>query len=64
VVTGDRFEVIGKWKAAIHDNTRVYQPWEKPYYVLFPGDVYDMATRKIERYGAGSPAPRQVIGSR
>jgi len=53
VVTGDRFEVIGKWKVAVHDNTRVYQPWEKPYYVLSAGDVYNMKTRKIEKYGAG-----------
>lgn len=49
VVTGDRFEVIGKWKVAIHDNTRVYQPWEKPYYVLSPGDAYNMKTRSIEK---------------
>jgi len=55
VVTGDRFEVIGKWKVAIHDNFRAYQPWEKPYYVLSPGDVYNMKTRKIEKYGTGSP---------
>ena len=61
VVTGDRFEVIGKWKVAIHDNTRVYQPWEKPYYVLSPGDVYNMKTRKIEKYGTGSPVPPPVI---
>jgi cyanophycinase len=57
VVTGDRFEVMGKWKVAIHDNTRVYQPWEKPYYVLSPGDVYNMKTRKIEKLGNGT-APR------
>ena len=54
VVTGDRFEVIGEWKVAVHDNTRVYQPWEKPYYVLSPGDVYNMKTRKIEKYGIGA----------
>ncbi len=53
IVTGDRFQVIGKWKVAIHDNTRVYEPWEKPYYVLSAGDVYDMKARKIEKYGAG-----------
>jgi cyanophycinase len=53
VVTGDRFEVIGKWKVAIHDNTRAYQPWEKPYFVLSPGDVYNMKTRTIEKYGTG-----------
>jgi cyanophycinase len=61
VVTGDRFEVIGKWKVAIHDNTRPYQPWEKPYYVLSPGDIYNMKTRKIEKYGNGSPVPPPVI---
>jgi cyanophycinase len=55
VVTGDKFEVIGKWKVAVHDNTRVYQPWEKPYFVLSLGDVYNMKTRKIEKYGIGSP---------
>lgn len=53
IVTGDRFEVMGKWKVAIHDNTRLYQPWEKPYYVLSPGDVYNMKTRKVEKLGTG-----------
>jgi cyanophycinase len=53
VVTGDRFEVIGKWKVAIHDNTHVYQPWEKPYYVLSAGDVYNMKTRNVEKHGTG-----------
>jgi cyanophycinase len=54
IVKGDKFEVIGKWKVAIHDNTRLYQPWEKPYFVLSVGDVYNMKTRKIEKYGIGS----------
>ena len=57
VVTGDRFQVIGKWKVAIHDNRRTYQPWEKPYYVLSPGDVYNMKTRLIEKYGTGVLVP-------
>ncbi len=48
-MTGDKFEVMGKWKVAVHDNTRLYQPWEKPYFVLSPGDVYNMKTRKIEK---------------
>jgi cyanophycinase len=61
VVTGDRFEVIGKWKVAVHDNTRPYQPWEKPYYVLSQGDVYNMQTRRIEKYGTGSPVPPPAI---
>jgi cyanophycinase len=53
VVKGDRFEVIGAWKVAIHDNTRLYQPWEKPYFVLSAGDAYNMRTRKIEKFGTG-----------
>jgi cyanophycinase len=46
VVTGDTLEVIGRWMVAVHDNTRAYQPWEKPYFVLGPGDRYDMKARK------------------
>lgn len=58
IVTGDTFEVMGKWKVAIHDTTRLYQPWEKPYYVLSPGDVYDMKQRKVVKYGTGViPSP-------
>ena len=45
VVKGDQFEVMGKWKVAVHDNTQMYQPWEKPYYILGAGDVYNMKTR-------------------
>jgi len=47
IVTGDTFEVMGKWMVAIHDNTRAYQPWEKPYFVLGPGQKYNMKTRQI-----------------
>lgn len=54
IVNGDRFEVTGLWKVAVHDNTRLYQPWEKPYYVLSPGDVYNMKTRQIEKLGIGT----------
>jgi cyanophycinase len=53
IVTGDHFEVTGAWKVAVHDNTRVYQPWEKPYFVLSKGDVFNMKTRKIEKFGIG-----------
>lgn len=53
VVTGDTFEVIGKWKVTVHDTTRLYQPWEKPYFVLSAGDVYNMKARKIEKLGTG-----------
>lgn len=53
VVTGDVFEVIGKWMVAVHDNTRAYLPWEKPYFVLSPGASYDMKSRRIV-----PPAPK------
>lgn len=53
IVTGDRFEVMGAWKVAVHDNTRPYQPWEKPYLVLQAGDVFNMRTRRVEAYGIG-----------
>jgi cyanophycinase len=62
VVTGDRFEVIGKWKVAVHDNTRIYQPWEKPYYVLSAGDVYNMKSRKTEKLGNGVTPRRDGPG--
>lgn len=58
IVKGDRFAVMGAWKVAIHDNTRLYQPWEKPYFVLAAGDSYNMKTRQIEKYGNGAmPRP-------
>jgi cyanophycinase len=61
VVTGDTFEVLGTWKVAVHDNTRLHQPWEKPYFVLSTGDVYNMKTRRVETYGTGvTPAPRRA----
>jgi cyanophycinase len=60
VVTGDRFQVIGKWKVTVHDNARGYQPWEKPYYVLSVGDVYNMKTRTIEKFGAGVLVPATI----
>jgi cyanophycinase len=59
IVKGDSFEVVGAWKVAIHDNTRLYQPWEKPYYVLSPGDVYNMKTRQIVKLGNGVRSPQK-----
>ncbi len=61
IVKGDTFEVMGKWKVAVHDNQRLYQPWEKPFYVLQAGDVYDMKARRIIKLGIGATptAPRQ-----
>jgi len=49
VVTGDKFEVIGKGKVAVHDNTRTYPESEKPFYLLAPGAVYNMKQRVIEK---------------
>ncbi len=54
IVTGDTFEVMGKWKVAVHDNTRTYQPWQKPYFVLAPGDAYDMKARRTVKLGDGT----------
>lgn len=54
VVTGDRFEVIGRWKVTVHDNTHAYEPWQKPYDLLNVGDVYDMKMRKIIKLGNGA----------
>ena len=51
IVHGDKFEVMGAYKVAVHDNTYAYEPWEKPFYILSPGDVYNMKTRRIERRG-------------
>ena len=56
VVEGDRFQVIGRWKVAVHDNTRLSQPWEKSWFVLGAGDVYDMKARRVISYGT-SPVP-------
>ena len=58
IVTGDTFEVMGRFKVAVHDNTRIYQPWEKPYFVLSQGDVFNMKTRKVEKYGIGAISGR------
>ena len=57
IVNGDRFEVMGKWKVAVHDDTKLYQPWEKPYYILSGGDVYDMKSRQIVKNGYGVMPP-------
>jgi cyanophycinase len=54
VVKADRFEVMGAWKVAVHDNHKAYQPWEKPYVVLPRGDVYNLKSRRIERFGNGT----------
>jgi cyanophycinase len=61
IVRGDTFEVMGKWMVSIHDTTRPHQPWEKSFFVLAPGDVYNMKTRRVEKYGDGT-TPRRTTG--
>ena len=58
IVQGDKLEVMGNLKVAIHDNTRKYYPWEKPYYVIGTGAIFNMKTRKIERLDNGR-SPRE-----
>jgi cyanophycinase len=60
IVNKDTFEVMGKWKVAVWDNTHPRQPWEKPFFVLSTGDVYNMKTRSIEKYGIGDQKPVTV----
>jgi cyanophycinase len=55
------FAFVRKVAIDQHISTRLYQPWEKPYYVLSPGDVYNMKTRAIEKYGTGVVAPPAVL---
>lgn len=60
IVNKDQFEVMGKWKVAVWDNTHPREPWEKPFFVLSAGDVYNMKTRSIEKYGIGNQMPVKV----
>ncbi len=59
IVRGDRFEVMGKWKVAVHDPTRPHQPWEKSWFVLGAGDVYDMQARRVVSFGTATQPPRR-----
>jgi hypothetical protein len=47
VVQGDKFEVMGRFQITIHDSGHLYRPWEKSYFVLEQGDVYDMKARRV-----------------
>ena len=54
VVRGDRFEVIGQSYVAIYDHERVLDSGGL-FYLLAPGDAYDLATREAYR-------PRPALG--
>jgi len=45
VVTGDRFQVIGKGRVAIYDNTKHGNNW---YYWLETGQSFNLRTRSKE----------------
>lgn len=45
IVTGDRLEVVGEGKVAVHDNTRPIGKGEKPYFMLAASDAFDLKTR-------------------
>jgi len=47
IVQRDTFEVVGRGKVAVHDSRKIYQPTEKPYFLLSQGDRYDMKARQI-----------------
>lgn len=63
IVNRDTFVVMGKWKVAIWDDTHPREPWDKPFFVLSVGDVYNMTTRTIEKYGIGNQKP-VVVGAK
>ena len=54
VVQGDRFEVIGQSYVAIYDHERLLDSGGL-FYLLAPGDAYDLATREAYR-------PRPALG--
>ncbi|HYW29948.1 MAG TPA: cyanophycinase [Gemmatimonas sp.] len=47
VVRGDTFEVIGRGKVAVHDNTRKRTPGDTAYITLSAADRYDMKSRQV-----------------
>ncbi|MYN65694.1 MAG: cyanophycinase [Acidobacteria bacterium] len=62
VVQGDRFEVIGRSYVAIYDRERLLDSGGL-FYLLAPGDVYDLAAREAYRpQPALGPLDRVVAG--
>lgn len=55
VVKGNEFEVIGDSKVAIYDTTLPGWPAPKAQYYLFPGDKFDMVSRKAIHEAVPSP---------
>ncbi len=69
VVHGDRFEVIGASYAVVYDNQSQIAPEGEatlrtvggPFYMLRPGDTYDMKTRIASRPSSGKPPTDRLI---
>jgi cyanophycinase len=47
VVRGDTFEVIGRGKVAVHDNTRKIAAGAQTWFTLGAGEQYDMKGRRV-----------------
>jgi hypothetical protein len=50
VVQGDRFDVIGRGYVAVYDPKHATRPPSR-FYLLAPGDRFDLATREAMRRG-------------
>lgn len=69
VVSGDKFEVIGKSYAIIYDNKRQIAPDNEGtlrtagglFYLLRPGDSYNMKTRQALRPSTGRPPAERLV---
>jgi cyanophycinase len=59
VVTGDSFEVIGRGYVAIYDSTKTL-PNGGRFYLLSPGDSFDMAQRQAFRPGPSKEAFEKI----
>ncbi|NGM61779.1 type 1 glutamine amidotransferase-like domain-containing protein [Sphingobacterium sp. SGG-5] len=55
VVHGDTLEVVGEGKVALYDPTRPDYAEDRLQEYLFPGDKYNMATRKITHRAEPTP---------
>ncbi len=62
VVTGDKFEVIGQSYVAIHDRGKVVPP-SGAFYLLAPGDQFDLRTRQALRPGPQGARPLERVQS-
>ena len=61
VVEGDRFDVIGQGYVAIYDATNAARP-PRRFYLLAPGDRFDLATREARRR-SDQYRPLENVGS-